>query len=115
MCGIVGIINNLPVNQGIYDALTMIQHRGQDAACIMTCDNDRFFLRKSNGLVRDAIRAHHMLRLKGHMGIGHVRYPTAGTDSSAEAQPLYVNSPYGLCIAHNGNLTNTDELKQHLL
>lgn len=115
MCGIVGTVAQSAVNQDIYDALTALQHRGQDAAGIMTCDQDRVFLRKGNGLVRDVIQAQHMLQLRGNMGIGHVRYPTAGTDSPSEAQPLYVNSPYGLAIAHNGNLINAEELKQDLL
>lgn len=115
MCGIVGIVAQSDVNQDIYDALTALQHRGQDAAGIMTCDQDQVFLRKGNGLVRDVIQAHHMLQLRGPMGIGHVRYPTAGTDSPSEAQPLYVNSPYGLAIAHNGNLINAEELKKDLL
>lgn len=115
MCGIVGTVAHSDVNQDIYDALTALQHRGQDAAGIMTCHQGRIFLRKENGLVRDVIRANHMLRLHGNMGLGHVRYPTAGSDSAAEAQPLYVNSPYGLSIAHNGNLINTDELKRNLL
>ncbi len=114
MCGIVGILSNTAVNQEIYDALTIIQHRGQDAAGIMACDNNRVFLRKSNGLVRDAIRKNHMLRLKGNMGIGHVRYPTAGTESALESQPFYVNSPYGIGFVHNGNLINTAELAEDL-
>ncbi|MEM1355699.1 MAG: amidophosphoribosyltransferase [Planctomycetota bacterium] len=114
MCGIVGIVAKDPVNQRIYDALTVLQHRGQDAAGIMTCDRGKFFLRKSNGLVRDAFRQHHMQRLVGNMGLGHVRYPTAGCSSSAEAQPFFVNSPYGISLAHNGNLTNAAELHQAL-
>src|ERR1700730_18487308 len=115
MCGIVGIVAQDHVNQAIYEALTVLQHRGQDAAGIMTCDEGRVFLRKANGLVRDVIRADHMLRLQGSMGIGHVRYPTAGSSSAAEAQPLYVNSPYGLSIVHNGNLINSDELRADLI
>jgi len=114
MCGIIGIAGQGPVNQSIYDGLTVLQHRGQDAAGIMTCDDGRFFLRKANGLVRDVFRTEHMLRLKGNMGIGHVRYPTAGSESSAEAQPFYVNSPFGISLAHNGNLTNAAELREHL-
>lgn len=98
----------------LYDGLTVLQHRGQDAAGIVTCDDGQFFLRKNNGLVRDVFRTSHMLRLKGSMGIGHVRYPTAGCSSSAEAQPFYVNSPYGIALAHNGNLTNASQLKQDL-
>jgi len=112
MCGIVGIVGHTSVNQSIYDALTVLQHRGQDAAGIATCHEGRLFLRKSNGAVRDVFRSRHMLRLAGNMGIGHVRYPTAGSSSSAEAQPFYVNSPYGITLAHNGNLTNTEELRK---
>lgn len=115
MCGIVGIVGKSNVNQTIFDALTVLQHRGQDAAGIVTCRNDRFFLRKDNGLVRDVFRTRHMRQLQGNVGIGHVRYPTAGSSSSAEAQPFYVNSPYGITLAHNGNLTNTIELSDGVL
>lgn len=117
MCGIVGIISHYPVNQLLYDALSTLQHRGQDAAGVITGDEaGRFHLRKDNGLVRDVFRFEdHMRQLTGNMGIGHVRYPTAGCDSSAEAQPFYVNSPYGIALAHNGNLTNADELEQSLM
>lgn len=111
MCGIVGIVGKGPVNQDIYDALTVLQHRGQDAAGIMTIDDGMFHLRKENGLVRDVFRTRHMKRLTGNVGIGHVRYPTAGSSSSAEAQPFYVNSPFGIAFAHNGNLTNAHELQ----
>lgn len=114
MCGIVGIVAQEPVNQELYDALTVLQHRGQDAAGIVTCENSRLFLRKGNGLVRDVIRTRHMHQLKGTMGIGHVRYPTAGSNSQAEAQPFYVNSPYGIMLAHNGNLINAAVLKEEL-
>ncbi len=114
MCGIVGIVGTTNVNQSLYDALTVLQHRGQDAAGMVTFEDERFFLRKDNGLVRDVFRTRHMRRLVGHVGIGHVRYPTAGTSSSAEAQPFYVNSPYGITLAHNGNLTNSDELSREL-
>ncbi|MGH1397857.1 MAG: amidophosphoribosyltransferase, partial [Alphaproteobacteria bacterium] len=114
MCGVVGIFGYEPVNQALYDALTVLQHRGQDAAGIVTEDAGRFYLRKSNGLVRDVFHTRHMRGLKGNIGIGHVRYPTAGTSSSAESQPLYVNSPYGIVLAHNGNLTNYDALKEEL-
>lgn len=115
MCGIVGIVSQSPVNQLIYDALTMLQHRGQDAAGIVTVDDEqRFRLRKANGLVSDVFQQVHMLRLQGNAGIGHVRYPTAGSSSVSEAQPFYVNSPYGLTLVHNGNLTNSDELKAKL-
>jgi amidophosphoribosyltransferase len=114
MCGVVGIVANQAVNQEIFDALTLLQHRGQDAAGIVTCEKSQLFLRKGGGLVRDVIRTHHMLRLFGNMGIGHVRYPTAGSDSMVEAQPFYVNSPYGILLAHNGNLTNTESLRLEL-
>ncbi|MDX1400144.1 MAG: class II glutamine amidotransferase, partial [Oceanospirillum sp.] len=114
MCGIVGIVANSSVNQAIYDALTVLQHRGQDAAGMMTCQDGRFFLRKSNGLVRDVFRTRHMQRLHGNIGIGHVRYPTAGSSSEAESQPFYVNSPYGIALAHNGNLTNSKDLAEEL-
>ena len=114
MCGIVGILAKTPVNQAVYDGLTVLQHRGQDAAGILTSDGERVYLRKDNGLVRDVFLARHMLALKGNMGIGHVRYPTAGCASSSEAQPFYVNSPFGLALAHNGNLTNVSELKEEL-
>ena len=114
MCGIVGIANNQPVNHQLYDALTVLQHRGQDAAGIVTSDGNKLHLRKGNGLVRDVFHQQHMARLFGHLGIGHVRYPTAGSSSSAEAQPMYVNSPYGIVLAHNGNLTNTESLKADL-
>lgn len=110
MCGIVGLVATSNVNQALYDALTVLQHRGQDAAGIVTCDDGRFYLRKDNGLVKDVFRTRHMQRLVGNMGIGHIRYPTAGSSTSAEAQPFYVNSPYGIALAHNGNLTNTHEL-----
>jgi len=114
MCGIVGIVGKQFVNQLIFDGLTILQHRGQDAAGMMTYHDRRLYLRKSNGLVRDVFHTRHMLNLKGNIGIGHVRYPTAGCASSAEAQPFYVNSPYGISLAHNGNLTNSEELKREL-
>ncbi|MGR8980601.1 MAG: amidophosphoribosyltransferase [Gammaproteobacteria bacterium] len=114
MCGIAGIVSHQNVNQELFDALTVLQHRGQDAAGIVTCENGRLHLRKDNGLARDVFTNHHMLKLRGNMGIAHVRYPTAGCTSSAEAQPFYVNSPFGLTLAHNGNLTNTEELKKAL-
>ena len=114
MCGVVGIAAHSPVNQMLYDALTMLQHRGQDAAGIVTCQDGRLFLRKENGMVRDVFMTRHMMRLVGNQGIGHVRYPTAGTSSSAEAQPFYVNSPYGITLAHNGNLTNAEEIAKEL-
>ncbi|MDX1303691.1 amidophosphoribosyltransferase [Photobacterium sp.] len=114
MCGIVGIVGSTPVNQSIYDALTVLQHRGQDAAGIVTLESNRFRLRKANGLVRDVFEAKHMQRLQGDVGIGHVRYPTAGSSSASEAQPFYVNSPYGISLAHNGNLTNASEIRESL-
>ena len=114
MCGVVGIVSSEEVNQALFDALTVLQHRGQDAAGMVTYDQDHFSLRKGNGLVRDVFRSRHMQALKGCMGIGHVRYPTAGSDSEAEAQPFYVNSPFGIVLAHNGNLTNVTELRSAL-
>lgn len=115
MCGIVGIAGFTPVNQLIYDALIVLQHRGQDAAGIVTIDNQNSFrLRKANGLVKDVFEAHHMKCLQGTMGIGHVRYPTAGSSSVLEAQPFYVNSPFGITLAHNGNLTNAHTLRHQL-
>ena len=114
MCGIIGIIENNPVAQDIFDGLTVLQHRGQDSAGMMTFDK-HFHLKKGIGLVRDVFHTRNMLRLKGNMGIGHVRYPTAGSNDAAEAQPFYVNSPFGLALIHNGNLTNYDELKQEML
>jgi amidophosphoribosyltransferase len=115
MCGIIGIVGHSEVNQALYDGLTVLQHRGQDAAGIVTCDETgQLFLRKDNGLVKDVFHTRHMLRLHGNMGIGHIRYPTAGCSTSAEAQPFYVNSPFGIALAHNGNLTNTKILKEEL-
>ena len=158
MCGIIGILlaetttdgtaasvdNNNDVNQMLFDGLTVLQHRGQDAAGIVTASytttttkretgsprtNDtppppppsavhkkwRLHLRKDNGLVKDVFQQHHMLELRGHVGLGHCRYPTAGSSScSAEAQPLYTNYPYGICVAHNGNITNTEQLASYL-
>ena len=114
MCGIAGIVSSEEANQELYEALTVLQHRGQDAAGIVTCEKDRFHLRKDSGLVRDVFHTRHMVNLRGRMGIGHVRYPTAGCISSAEAQPFYVNSPYGITLAHNGNLTNAEMLKKEL-
>ncbi len=114
MCGIVGIVGKSHVNVALYDALTMLQHRGQDAAGIMTCHNGKMAQQKAVGLVKDVFRTRHMQRLVGNMGIGHVRYPTAGSSGPALAQPFYVNSPYGIALAHNGNLTNTEQLSRDL-
>jgi amidophosphoribosyltransferase len=114
MCGIIGIVAKSRVNQALYDGLTVLQHRGQDAAGIVTCHEGRFYVRRSEGLVRDVFHTRHMVRLIGAMGLGHVRYPTAGSSSPAETQPLYVNSPYGITLAHNGNLVNAEQLKQEL-
>ncbi len=114
MCGLVGIVAKKEVNQDIYDALTLLQHRGQDAAGIITWNKEGLYTRKSNGLIRDVFNQDHMEQLKGNVGMGHVRYPTAGGAQSSEAQPFYVNSPHGICLAHNGNLTNYEELAKHL-
>ena len=114
MCGLVGVVGKSDVAVCLYDTLTVLQHRGQDAAGIATSDNGKLNLRKDNGLVKDVFRTRHMERLAGNMGIGHVRYPTAGSSSPALAQPFYVNSPYGLSLAHNGNLTNAAELSRDL-
>ena len=114
MCGIVGIVSQQEAAQVIYDALLVLQHRGQDSAGIVVCDRNKLNLRKDNGQVSDVFHTRHMRKLTGTMGIGHVRYPTAGCSSSAEAQPFYVNSPYGITLAHNGNLTNVDQLKAEL-
>ena len=114
MCGILGIVGVEPVNSRLYDGLTLLQHRGQDAAGIATSHDGRLMLRKAPGLVRDVFGNEHMLRLAGNMGIGHVRYPTAGSSAAAEAQPFYVNSPYGIVMGHNGNLTNASQLQREL-
>jgi amidophosphoribosyltransferase len=115
MCGIVGIFSRQPVNQSLYDGLQLLQHRGQDAAGIVTMDGSMFHMHKHLGMVRDVFRTRDMRNLVGNIGIAHVRYPTAGSAASpAEAQPFYVNSPFGIVLAHNGNLTNTDMLQQEL-
>jgi amidophosphoribosyltransferase len=115
MCGILGVISQFPANQLLYDGLQVLQHRGQDAAGIATLDNHTFHLHKDNGLVRDVFRTRHMRSLLGNAGIAHVRYPTAGSAvDHNEAQPFYVNSPFGIVLGHNGNLTNAEELKKQL-
>lgn len=116
MCGILGLLladEDEHVNQMLFDGLTVLQHRGQDAAGIVTSERGRLHLRKDNGLVKDVFHTHHMIDLRGNVGLGHVRYPTAGSSSCAEAQPLYTNFPHGICVAHNGNLTNAEELAEH--
>ncbi len=115
MCGIAGIVGTSAANQQLYDALTVLQHRGQDAAGIVTATETELCQHKENGLVRDVFQQRHMEQLKGNMGIGHVRYPTAGCDNVLEAQPFYVNAPYGICLGHNGNLTNASELADVLI
>lgn len=114
MCGVVGVVSHSPVNQLIYDALLLLQHRGQDAAGIATSNGQGFFMHKANGLVRDVFRTRNMRALPGNTGIGQVRYPTAGSTSEEEAQPFYVNAPFGIILAHNGNLTNAELLKNDL-
>lgn len=115
MCGIIGIASTSPVNQSLYDGLMMLQHRGQDAAGIVTADKNVFHKHKGLGLVKDVFHTKDMIKLKGNMGIGHVRYPTSGSyDAYSESQPFYVNSPFGIVLCHNGNLTNTEQLKQEL-
>jgi amidophosphoribosyltransferase len=115
MCGIVGVVARSPVNQLLYDALTVLQHRGQDAAGICTAEGHSFHMHKGRGLVRDVFRTRDMRNLAGTLGIGHCRYPTAGSASSeAESQPFYVNSPFGIVLGHNGNLVNAEELRQRL-
>lgn len=115
MCGVLGIVGKAPVSTSLYDGLTVLQHRGQDAAGILTCTEDGAInLRKDNGLVKDVFRTRHMSRLQGNIGIAHCRYPTAGSSSAAEAQPFYVNSPFGIALAHNGNLTNADSLRKRI-
>ncbi|SHM40344.1 amidophosphoribosyltransferase [Duganella sacchari] len=111
MCGIVGVVSHQPVNQMLYDALLLLQHRGQDAAGIATNHSSMFAMHKANGLVRDVFRTRNMRTLQGNSGIGHCRYPTAGSSSEEEAQPFYVNAPFGITLAHNGNLTNWEQLK----
>jgi amidophosphoribosyltransferase len=114
MCGLIAVSGFRDVIQDLYDGLTILQHRGQDAAGIMTYDN-QFHLKKSNGMVRDVFHEKSLSRLSGNMGIGHVRYPTAGCSSEFEAQPFFVNTPFGMALAHNGNLTNAEELRKELI
>jgi len=116
MCGIVGVVSNTPVNQLIYDALLLLQHRGQDAAGIATQLERKFFMHKAKGMVKDVFRTRNMRALPGSCGLGQVRYPTAGNAfSEEEAQPFYVNAPFGIVMAHNGNLTNADQLKREMI
>ncbi len=116
MCGIVGVISKAPVNQLIYDALLLLQHRGQDAAGIVTMQGTKCFMHKARGMVRDVFRTRNMRGLPGTVGLGQVRYPTAGNAySEEEAQPFYVNAPFGIVLVHNGNLTNAQALKQELI
>ncbi|WP_018149924.1 amidophosphoribosyltransferase [Leeia oryzae] len=114
MCGILGVVGKQPVNQLLYDGLLILQHRGQDAAGIVTANGNSFHMHKGNGLVRDVFRTRNMRSLMGASGIAHVRYPTAGSSSVAESQPFYVNSPFGIVLAHNGNLTNAEQLKREM-
>src|SRR5689334_12603339 len=115
MCGIVGAITRAPVNQLIYDALLLLQHRGQDAAGIVTMQGTKCFMQKARGMVRDVFRTRNMRALPGTVGLGQVRYPTAGNAySEEEAQPFYVNAPFGIVLVHNGNLTNAHSLKKEL-
>ncbi|TXK66029.1 amidophosphoribosyltransferase [Alkalisalibacterium limincola] len=114
MCGIIGIVSTTEVAASLYDGLTVLQHRGQDAAGIATVDGRRIVTQKGNGLVKDVFGEAQMRLLTGRIGIGHCRYPTAGSEGSDEAQPFYVNSPYGIALAHNGNLINTDALRQQV-
>src|SRR5512142_1870843 len=115
MCGIVGVISKTPVNQLIYDALLLLQHRGQDAAGIVTMQGTKCYMHKARGMVRDVFRTRNMRALIGPVGLGQVRYPTAGNAySEEEAQPFYVNAPFGIVLVHNGNLTNAHSLKQEL-
>ena len=115
MCGILGIVAQSPVNQLLYDGLLLLQHRGQDAAGIVTAEHNMFHMHKAPGMVRDVFRTRNMRELGGNMGIAHCRYPTAGSAfKAAEAQPFYVNSPFGIVLGHNGNLTNSEQLKDEM-
>src|SRR5574338_1205380 len=111
MCGIVGIVGHTDVAAQLYDGLTVLQHRGQDAAGIATADGRKLRVHKGNGLVSDVFDENAMGLLQGHMGIGHCRYPTAGSEGSEEAKTFYVNSPFGIALAHNGNLINTEKMR----
>ena len=117
MCGIIGLVGHpdSQVGKTLYDGLLVLQHRGQDAAGIVTSDSSNISHRRANGLVRDVFRLRHIQALEGSMGLGHVRYPTAGSASASEAQPFYTNSPFGVSLAHNGNLTNPEEIIDTLL
>ena len=117
MCGIIGISSDHSTAAlSIYNALTVLQHRGQDAAGMAVINDEGFLnIHKKNGLVRDAFEENDMIRLQGNVGIGHVRYPTSGTVDITQAQPFYVNSPHGIVLVHNGNLVNTKELTQELI
>ncbi|MEY2893038.1 MAG: hypothetical protein RJA98_2946, partial [Pseudomonadota bacterium] len=116
MCGIVGVISKAPANQLIYDSLLLLQHRGQDAAGIVTMQGTKCFMHKARGMVRDVFRTRNMRALPGTVGLGQVRYPTAGNAySEEEAQPFYVNAPFGIVLVHNGNLTNALALKKELV
>ncbi len=114
MCGIIGIVGTEPVASALYDGLTVLQHRGQDAAGIAVMDGTRIRVHKGRGLVRDVFDEDHIRLLGGRIGIGHCRYPTAGSEGSEEAQPFYVNSPYGIALGHNGNLVNTEALRREV-
>ena len=115
MCGIVGVVATGPVNQLLYDSLQLLQHRGQDAAGIVTMQGTKCFMQKARGMVRDVFRTRNMRALPGNVGLGQVRYPTAGNAySEEEAQPFYVNAPFGITLAHNGNLTNAEQLKSEM-
>src|ERR1700710_522205 len=115
MCGIVGVISKGPVNQLLYDSLLLLQHRGQDAAGIVTMQGTKCYMHKARGMVRDVFRTRNMRALPGNVRLGQVRYPTAGSASSEEeAQPFYVNAPYGIILVHNGNITNTLQLKEEM-
>src|ERR1043166_8354774 len=115
MCGIIGAVAHTPVNQLLYDGLLLLQHRGQDAAGIVTSEGPVFHMYKGAGYVRDVFRTRNMRELLGNAGIGHCRYPTAGSAwSDLESQPFYVNSPFGITLSHNGNLTNSEALKREL-